>query len=168
MKIVSTLTMCVLGFSLTACSVDKMNHHSTQMINESLFQAIAISDESLNGTWRLMMIERADGQKQSIKEKHDTGLSIQFMPKDKRLYVLNGCNHQSAPYYIEQGRLNFGAMMSTRRMCEPELMKVDRLASQLFQIQHDFKLEKFVDALEARLIVTANGEKYYFAKVKTS
>ncbi|MDO4250304.1 MAG: META domain-containing protein [Moraxella sp.] len=104
-----------------------------------------------------------------IKGDNGEALTIQFTQKDKRVTVLNGCNLMSGAYQIEQGELKIGALMSTRKMCEPALMQVDSLVGKLLQTQNNFKLERFVDALPDAVewVIEVDGEQYRFVKIKS-
>lgn len=167
MKTLTILAMCLL--TLTACNMNNISQSSTStQIN--LFQPIAITENHLEGAWRLAYSVKNGERHAPIKGDNGEALTIQFTQKDKRVTVLNGCNLMSGAYQIEQEQLKIGALMSTRKMCEPALMQVDSLAGKLLQTQNKFKLERFVDALPDAMewVIEVDGEQYRFVKIKSS
>lgn len=165
MKNFAILSICLFG--LTACNMNNMSQSSTStQIN--LFQPIVMTENHLEGAWRLAYSVKNGERQTPIKGNNGETLTIQFTQKDKRVTVLNGCNMLSGAYQIEQGQLKIGVLMSTRKMCEPALMQVDSLAGKLLQTQNKFKLERFVDALPDAVewVIEVDGEQYRFVKVK--
>ena len=123
---------------LTACqSGQPQNTHSTntssQVSKLDLFQEFPMTEHYLSGAWQLKdsPLKGDDGKPLTLKFEHGSA------------FVVNGCNNMRASYEIKEHRLKVGSPISTRMMCEENLMQIDNLASQLLTGQ--IVLEKFVD-----------------------
>lgn len=160
MKIL-TFTVLSLAVALTACQSDTMNNisstnASSQMSKLDLFQTLPMTEQDLSDTWQL--------KDSPLKGSDGKSLSLKF--ENGSVFVLNGCNNMRANYEIKDNGLKAGSPISTRMMCEENLMQIDNLATKLLGGQ--IILEKFVDGLpeSAYLKITLDGKEYKFTRVK--
>lgn len=160
MKILK-FTALSLVVALTACQSDNLKNissinASSQVSKLDLFQALPISEQYLADTWQL----------KDSPLKGSDGKPLTFKIEKGEILVLNGCNNMRANYQIIDYRLKVGSSISTRMMCEENLMQIDHLASKLLGGQ--MILEKFVDGLpkHAYLKITLDGKEYKFTRVK--
>lgn len=129
-------------------------------------ESVPISETQLAGTWQLTAV-RQNGQAAGTGSGSDgQALTVRFDPQTHRLEILNGCNRLSAPYRIENGRLNTGLMLSTRKMCEPGLMHLDQLAAAAFQTDNTFRLEAGTTPDTLLLNAERSDSTYRFRKIR--
>lgn len=151
MKFLSLPIMC-LALMLSACGGNMTNiNTSTPAISKAdlgLYETVLIDEKLLSGNWQL----------------ENSPLVLAF--EEGGVFVLNGCNNISANYQISDYRLTIGSPISTRMMCEENLMQIDNLATQL--LKGEIVLEKFVDGLpeNAHMKIKANGQEYLLKKIK--
>ncbi|WLF84571.1 META domain-containing protein [Moraxella sp. ZY210820] len=155
------LTVLSLLIVLTACKSDNIKNissinMSSQVSKLDLFQTFPMSEKYLLGTWQL--------KDSPFKDNENKPLTLKF--EQGEVLVLNGCNNLRANYEIKDGRLTVASPISTRMMCEENLMQIDNLASKLLTGQ--IILEKFVDSLpeHSYLKITLDGKEYKFNRVK--
>lgn len=158
MKILK-LTTLILILALTACQANTQKigtNMNSKLSTQETYQKLAINEILLSGTWQL--------QDNELKGSDNKPLTLNF--NQGQVSVLNGCNHLSANYQITDNRLTIASPMSTRMMCEPNLMQIDDLATQLFG--GNIRLEKGVDNLAENtyLKIMTNDKTYQFIKVK--
>lgn len=154
-------------FCLLACAA--CNTHTLQSNTTPMHQPVTISQNHLVGTWRLHTWTQNGTLQAPIKGADGEHLTIQFTQTDERIAVLNGCNFMSAPYRIEQEQLKIGPFLSTRKMCEPELMQVDALAGKLLQENNRFKLERSGGGTVGHVqwIIDMDNAQYRFIQIKS-
>lgn len=148
--------------ALTACAdkgvnVSGSNISSTPEVSKlNLNESFPVSEQYLKGTWQLKDSE--------LKGSDNKPLTLNF--NNGQVSVLNGCNNIRASYAIEHYQLKVGSPISTRMMCEPNLMQIDNLATKL--LAGKVGLEKFVDGLpeHSYLKITVDGKDYKFSRVK--
>ncbi|UTO04872.1 META domain-containing protein [Moraxella sp. FZLJ2107] len=160
-KIISLLSIAVLG--LSACT-GMVSHHSPAP-KVGTPAPIAITKAQLVGAWQMVAWASNGTQHAPITGDDGNALTIEFTHND-RVAVLNGCNLMSGAYRIEQGQLKFGALMSTRKMCEPDLMAVDSLANKLLQDYNQFAWATAANpsADAPTWVVRVGDAQYWFIK----
>lgn len=108
---------------ISVCGVSACTHQS---VNTGSISGDILPQLGLNATMP-MTKDNLVGQWQL----EDSPLVLSFGQDD--VAVLNGCNHVRAKYQITHDKLTISSPISARMMCEPSLMQIDELATQLFQ-----------------------------------
>lgn len=146
-----------VAFALTACQSNQMSNMGSQNVSKlDLYQQLPMTEQNLLGTWQL--------QENTMIGSDNQPLTLQF--NKGQVSVINGCNHITASYQINNNLLIIGSPISTRMACETPLMQLDNLAVNLFKGQ--IILEKFVDSLpeNANMKILVNDKHYRLVKLK--
>lgn len=128
-KLTKNLAIIIAILSLPACQIDGNSNQNNK--TEQASKPVLVDTQAVAGEWQLHAWYKNDISQALIKGDDGKPVRIGIDAQKARIYVLNGCNNLSAPYQFSQGQLQVGLWTSTRKLCEPPLMQVDSLMSQL-------------------------------------
>lgn len=117
---------------------------TTQHINQPMQQTTQNTAKVLtNYTW-------------SAKTKMSNEPIILHFNQNNRLYIKTGCNGQNTSWSLDGNTLKTSPMMSTMKMCSPDLMKQEQFVQKMF---NNSSLKTEINTTSTSLVLTTpNGE----------
>jgi heat shock protein HslJ len=87
--------------------------------------------------------------------------TLEFEIGKARANGFSGCNQFGGTYTARSSGLTFSSLVSTRKACESERMRLEAVYMQLLQTSKTFKLGDTV------LLITSQGGSLLYRKIKT-
>lgn len=131
----------IVAVMLSACSLgvgihgqNTMTHKKTPQESNTSVLAVPMNEKTIDGVWQLTgYVQAGKFMPVTLLGADDAPMKLEFHAQSQYVRVLNGCNIMSAAYQVNNQSLTISTAMSTRKLCEPELMLFDELAGQLLQ-----------------------------------
>ena len=114
----------------------------------------------LNGT-RWELVHYKQGSKIVIVSEKMRP-TLEFEISNARTIGFSGCNQFGGTYIAKGHGLKFVSLVSTRKACEPEQMRLEAAYMQLLQTSQTFKLGDTV------LLITSQGGSLLYRKIGTN